>query len=331
MDDLIVRSLRGELTAEEQHRLRTWRGDAHANEVRYRSMARTWELTGLVAPAAVVGSGPPSVESILARADREGRSSPPVPERHRRRTLAARWAPMAAAAAAALVLGVGGHRMLQPAGPVAAGGLAGTEFLTGPAERVTVRLSDGTYTRLGPSTRLRILDTVTSREVWLDGAAFFAVAHDPTRPFTVRTRSGDAAVLGTRFQVQASEDDLRLVVVEGRVALTVDQDRVEVGASETTAVVAGRLSPVVRVDEVFGLLDGMDGVLLFQETPLSLVAREVEARFGLEVEVAPEVEASTVTAAFSDEDPEVVMTAVCRVAAVVCELDERRIRIRPGN
>jgi hypothetical protein len=52
-----------------------------------------------------------------------------------------------------------------------------------------------------------------------------------------------------------------------------------------------------------------------QDTPLSLVAREMEERFGFHVEVDPRVGATTVTAAFSDEDPALVITAVCRVAA----------------
>lgn len=324
-DDLIARALSGELTHDDLSRLRSWRRARPENEARYRDLARTWEISGLAAPTPR-RSAPPPVEAILAR---EG-GALPVPvgsTAGAARGAPRRWVPRAAAALVLLAAGLGAGRFLGSTGE---GGLGGTEFLTAATERATVRLSDGTYTRLGPSSRLRILETPSGREVWLDGSAFFAVAHDPARPFTVRTRSGDAAVLGTRFEVKASDEDLRLVVVEGRVALTVDETRLEVGASEAASVVGGRPGAVERVEDVFALLEGMEGVLLFQDTPLSLVALEVEQRFGLRVAVADEVGGTTVTAAFTDEDPDVVITAVCRIAGVDCREDGVGISIGPG-
>jgi transmembrane sensor len=331
-DDLIARSFQGDLSPDERAHLRTWRDAAPENEAHYRALARVWEVTAMAGPAPS-RSAPPTLEAVL-RAARPteagptpgGGSAPTMVRRHPRR-----WFVRGVAAAFLLVAGLGAGRFLSAPSAVGGETLGGTEFMTGVAERVTLRLSDGTYTRLGPSSRLRILETPTGREVWLDGSAFFAVAHDPARPFTVRTRSGDAAVLGTRFEVRASEEDLRLVVVEGKVALMVDEARLEVGASQMTTVVGGRVRRVEPVSDVFSLLEGMEGVLLFQDTPLSLVAREMEERFGFHVEVDPRVGATTVTAAFSDEDPALVITAVCRVAAVRCEEVRGGIRVRPGT
>lgn len=329
MEELVARSLQGQLSPGEQAHLLAWREASGENEARYRSLARVWEMTALAAPTPL-RSTPPSVEAVLSAA----RSTPPlqgggaVPAGTRRPLR--RWLPRAAAAAVLLVAGVGAGRYLGSFPTVEGEALAGTEFMTGSSERVTLRLSDGTYTRLGPSSRLRILETATGREVWLDGSAFFAVAHDPNRPFTVRTRSGDAGVLGTRFEVRASEGDLRLVVVEGRVALTVDETVFEVGASEMARVQEGAVHPVEPVSDVFSLLEGMEGVLLFQDTPLSLVARELEERFGFPVQVDPRVRSTTVTAAFSDEEPAVVITAICRVAAVRCEEGPGGFRVAPG-
>lgn len=331
MEDLVARSLQGQLSPGEHAHLKAWREASDENEARYRSLARVWEMTALAAPRPV-RSPPPSLEAVLSAAKvpqtaggGAGIAAARVPRRPLRR-----WLSRAAAAVVLLVAGVGAGRFLASTPRVGGEALAGTEFMTGASERVTLRLSDGTYARLGPSSRLRILETPEGREVWLDGSAFFAVAHDPNRAFTVRTRSGDAGVLGTRFEVRASDEDLRLVVVEGRVALTLDRTKVEVGASEMTRVLAGEIHPVEMVSDVFSLLEGMEGVLLFQETPLSLVARELEERFGFSVQVDPAVRSTTVTAAFSDEEPALVITAICRVAAVRCEEGPGGFRVTPG-
>ena len=61
-----------------------------------------------------------------------------------------------------------------------------------------------------------------TREVELEGEAYFAVVHDAARPFAVRAHGAVATDVGTAFDVRAYPEDAgaRIAVTEGAVAVT---------------------------------------------------------------------------------------------------------------
>src|SRR5438105_3880342 len=87
------------------------------------------------------------------------------------------------------------------------------------------------------------------REVALEGRGFFAIAHDGT-PFVIRTDAGNVTVLGTRLDLEARGRGLRVVVVEGRVALSTPRARTQLSAGEMARVLNGEPTPVVKVPDV---------------------------------------------------------------------------------
>jgi len=192
---------------------------------------------------------------------------------------------------------------------------------TGPDETKTITLADGTIVRLAPNSQLsgRGAD---QRATSLTGRAFFAVASDSTRPFTVRTSAGDAEVLGTRFDVLTTNETLRLVVIEGRVGLTAAGETVQVRPGEISNVVVGAPPDDPNPVDVWQLLDWPGGILLFQSTPLSQVAAEVEAHFGIPVVIQDTTLARrAVTAWFENEPFEEVINTICQVVGARCILD----------
>jgi transmembrane sensor len=74
------------------------------------------------------------------------------------------------------------------------------EFATGPAQRRTLALSDGTRVTLGPRSVLRAPSNLGAgtRDVQLEGQAYFEVAHDADRPFRVHTPQAVTQVYGVR-------------------------------------------------------------------------------------------------------------------------------------
>src|SRR5690606_37793228 len=221
------------------------------------------------------------------------------------------WARAGVAAAAAAVVALGVIRPWRDDGPAA---VAAREFATGRAEGVTFQLDEGSIVRLGPASRLELRPAREATEVFLEGRAFFAVAKGYGRRFIVRTPSGEAAVLGTRFEVDTRGDDLRIVVVEGKVTVTREGRRGEVAGGEGGVAAAGAEPQVQRVDNVHELLDGRGRSLVFRDTPLDQVAREIGHRYGIEVRLADgALAARTVTAAFTDQSLDHVLDVVCRV------------------
>jgi transmembrane sensor len=323
MDDLIIRSFQNELSEIEERRLQNWRSDSPENEERYQHLVQLWGLALRPRPAGVV---PPRPSSALVIQEAERRRAIRPPSRRLSWPAAGGWVRRGAAVAAGVVLMAGIIRMLP--GRHEADHLGAAEFVTGAKETATVALTDGTVVRLAPNSRLSLQNTARGRGVWLEGRAYFAVESDSTRPFTVRTRAGDAIVLGTRFELRTDGEDLRLVVVEGRVALDAGGEKVEVGADEVSHIRDGGDPSVVRVDNVLDLLDWPDGLLIFRSTPLEQVGLELGRRFNVHVELAdPEIAGRRVSGWFTDESLDEVLTAICRASNVSCTLEESSVRI----
>jgi ferric-dicitrate binding protein FerR (iron transport regulator) len=91
-------------------------------------------------------------------------------------------------------------------------------------ERRTVQLPDGSHVSLEQGSTLNYPDSFSgkTREIYLDGEAFFEVTKNPARPFKVHTRLITTTVLGTSFNVEAyANRQARIVVVTGRVKVQV--------------------------------------------------------------------------------------------------------------
>jgi transmembrane sensor len=96
----------------------------------------------------------------------------------------------------------------------------GKTFDTAVGQNATVRLSDGSEVQLGGHTRLRVSLTAHLRQIdLLSGEAFFVVAKDPARPFTVRAGNATVTAVGTEFNVRRSDDRVTVSVLEGRVLI----------------------------------------------------------------------------------------------------------------
>jgi len=295
-----------------------------AGELRHPSLARLLALTEEADANRRPGPAPTAAE-IIAALSRET-----VPTRSSERTRTGffqgshRWRSAGALAAAAvlatLVIGVSHLRNAGDAGARASFGAQ--HFVTGPDEQATVVLTDGTVVRLASESRLNVPDDSSGREVGLVGRAYFAVAHDPSRPFRVRTGSGDVRVLGTRFTLDTSSEDLRLVVVEGRVRLgTPDEPEVEVSANQMARIVRGTRLPVVEVPDPVLLTDWVGNFLAFQNTPLRSAATEIEREYGIEITISdPAIAERTITAWFAGWSLDDVMEVVCVVTGDDCQV-----------
>ena len=325
MDDLILASLQGQLSAIDAARLDAWRRASPENEAQYQDLARVWRLADHRDPFVADVSQPPSMQALLARSARREAEVPKARGGSRHR-----WAVLIGTMAAAASIAIAVVRVRGDGDRTNAPYLSTSEFVTDTAETATARLDDGSVVRLAPSSRLRVTPVADQREVWLDGEAFFAVARDETRPFRVRTRAGKVEVLGTRFDVRVEGSGMRLVVTEGRVALSTADRHVEVGAGEVATVASDGTLTIARTPDPTQLLEWMRGFLVFQDTPLRQVAHELEGRFGVRVLLPDSALASrTVTAWFTHQDLDQILAAVCSAVDAHCTLRDGVASIEP--
>jgi transmembrane sensor len=318
MDDLLLRFLRGGTTQTETDTIRAWLRESPDNEAQLRALREILALAH--ARDGRTDPGEPPLAADLIR--RAGTSRPPSKRVHRFRPPAWAMAPLAVAATAALVaLGLLGYGRWSGGDDEVR--LAAEELMTGAGESTTVRMSDGTVVRLGPESRLQVMPGGAGRQVVLVGRAFFAVTPDETRPFRVHTPSGSIRVLGTRFQVEAAVEDMRLVVLEGTVALASSGSEVQVQAGEMTEVRSGRAGAIQKAPGLAELSEEWMGqFLVFQGTPLRKAAKEIEELYGVEVRILDAaLGEKTLTMWFTSRPLADVLTVVCNVIDASCGIE----------
>jgi ferric-dicitrate binding protein FerR (iron transport regulator) len=199
-----------------------------------------------------------------------------------------RWA----AAAAAVVIAAAGTSLWQTRSEESAPRAVMREYATARGQRAEVMLDDGTRVWLNVASRLRIFggygDTV--REVQLDGEAYFAVKHDPERPFRVHSRGAVTEDLGTEFDVRAYADEpaTTITVTAGRVAIRSGATPGEAGPvldrGRTARVDSVGRVTVADADPVRAT-GWREGQLTFQERPLADALRELGRWYDLEIVV----------------------------------------------
>jgi transmembrane sensor len=139
----------------------------------------------------------------------------------------------------------------------------------------TIALSDGSQVTLNTASRVRVALNETERRIELtEGEAFFNVARDTRRPFTVIAGEKHIVAVGTRFSVRRDAGDVRVVVTEGRVRLEERGDQHAPATQLDAGAVAQTRGPAVQVQqrllpEAEQLLSWRTGYVTFRDTDLA--------------------------------------------------------------
>ena len=104
-------------------------------------------------------------------------------------------------------------------------------------------LEDGTHIILNAESKVRFSSTYatdSNRNVYLEGEAYFEVAKDKIRPFTVYTDNLSTVALGTAFNINAhpEENEVQISLIEGSVMVknsTTDSDVILVPGKRLSA------------------------------------------------------------------------------------------------
>lgn len=181
---------------------------------------------------------------------------------------------------------------------------------TRPGQTRLVTLPDGSRIALNVASALQVRYYPRRREVVLDrGEAFFQVAADAARPFTVDSGRSQVKVVGTAFNVRVAPSRLVVKVLEGRVEVHADRagarrQALVLGANMGVAIdsTTSSLTPVSASATVG---DWRTGQLRFRRTSLQEVAEEVSRYLGKPVTLAdPELAPLPVSAFFNTAAPE---------------------------
>lgn len=177
--------------------------------------------------------------------------------------------------------------------------------------RTVVLLSDGSTVHLNYGSKLKYPQVFTgnTRGIILSGEAYFEVSHNPDQPFIVKTGKLNVKALGTVFNVFAYADNdlVETTLVEGKVELErilSDGNAKSIGImlpnqhARYNTITGKVTNSEVRVDKYTAWKDGKH---IFENEPITSVAKKLDRMFNVEIEVAEEIKDITYTVTFVDE------------------------------
>ena len=167
-----------------------------------------------------------------------------------------------------------------------------SELVVPKGKRAYLQLSDGTRVWINSASVLRFPTTFgDTRDVFVEGEAYFEVAKDAARPFIVHTDHFATRVLGTSFDVTTTPragGSSAVVLVEGSVAIDVaNGESVTLNPSERFSMKDGSYS-VYEVDP-YKYISWKDGLLFFTSNTLIEVLQKVAAFYKTEISCSGDI------------------------------------------
>ncbi|SHM95750.1 FecR family protein [Chitinophaga sp. CF418] len=148
-------------------------------------------------------------------------------------------------------------------------------------------MTDGSRVWLAPHSRIVYPYNYndTSREVWLQGEAFFEVAQDPKKSFSVHTGKLKTTALGTSFNISTgnfADSSIQVSLLDGKIAVISESFSLILKPGEMIRYGGNNyLKPVAfNVREV---MDWKNGKLVFDKTSLEDVFAKLQSRYGCNI------------------------------------------------
>jgi len=208
-----------------------------------------------------------------------------------------------------------------------------------PGVKKTIRLPDGSVIKLnsGSSVAFRKGFAGGTREIMLQGEAFFEVAKDSLRPFIVHTGNISTQALGTSFNISylTYNDAITVALATGVVKI----DEQEQGRKQQLArLVPGQQLSYRKVSQQYTVaafsrsevLGWKEGVLHFKQANLNQVVKKLENWYGVDIEVdnqGMKDEPWSYTGEYNNEMLEKVLEGIGFVKGFTYERTGNKIRI----
>lgn len=203
------------------------------------------------------------------------------------------------------------------------------EVIVDKGERIQIMFQDGTRVYINSDSKLRYPKkfALNSREVYLEGEAYFEVAKNKNRPFIVNLDGPAIHVLGTSFNVQDYPENKDIVVCldEGNINLTLPTEKkypVRPGEKLVYNKESSQCT-ISRMGDMNHLSMWKQNVIVFKDTPLKEVLKVLDRWYGVDFKVQDERALTYVYTLTSDNTLlEKVLADLEKIAPVKFEYNE---------
>lgn len=165
-----------------------------------------------------------------------------------------------------------------------------TEVIVPNGSKTHLKLPDGTNIWLNSGTKIEYNTDFgdQKREICLSGEAYLEVAYSKEIPLVVTTGEIKVKVLGTRFNINAYQEDntAKVALLNGSVEVTANNNLpVLLSPKEVACYNSNSCQITVKQDDTDHYLNWLDNKLTFEGENFEQIIRMLERRFGVEVNI----------------------------------------------
>jgi len=161
------------------------------------------------------------------------------------------------------------------------------EIYTKPGTKTNFQLADGTKVWLNDGTTFRYPEHFagSTREVFVDGEAYFEVKANKRHPFIVNNPMMKTVVTGTHFNVHAYSKDefFEATLLEGKIHLESKSGNAELSPGEQLQFDADATKMIQREVKTSNAIGWISGRLIIQNERLELALKKISRWYNVEI------------------------------------------------
>ena len=230
------------------------------------------------------------------------------------------------------------------------------EVATKRGSKSFIKLPDGTQVWLNADSKLTFKENFgdNTREVSLNGEAFFDVFHDAEHPFIIHTGKADVKVLGTTFNIRnyALDKTMEATLIKGKIEVTLTdrpdekiiihpQEKIIISKESipivnnlikskkaSQAINRVVLTTVTMKDSLIAETGWMKDKMVFVNQPLEKIAEEIERKFAVIVVFKTNtIRQYRYTGVFDNESPNQIFQIIKLARKINYSINDKTITI----
>jgi transmembrane sensor len=186
------------------------------------------------------------------------------------------------------------------------------EYSTTRGQKAHVELPDGTQVKLNSNSHISYPEKFNgdTREVSLEGEAYFDVTHDTAKPFIVHSGETSTKVLGTSFNVNANMSAVTVTLVHGKVNVSTATSNTTLSPNQQATITSESKGIDTKNVDVTKYTAWADNRLIFENMRLEEAFIVLEDWYNVDINVNNEaINDCVVTAKYENESLENVLNS----------------------
>lgn len=203
-------------------------------------------------------------------------------------------------------------------------------------QKSTIFLSDGTRVILNSASTISYMKDFSKeeRKVYLEGEAYFIVAKDEIRPFRVFTDNIITEAVGTEFNVQANEEDIKVSLTEGKIIVSNSVDTWKSTLDPGQAITFNQEDKdyLVGTFDPYETTAWKNGILIFKDASFTEIKERLELWYGVSIKADSTEHINwQITAEFNNKSLESVLKSLKFAKRIDYRINKDVVEIKIRN